>query len=174
MRVHAFRLTPGADLKEALERLTQELRLSAGCILSCVGSLSRARLRMPGAIGEEEVFRTYDEPTEILSLTGTLGPDGLHVHISLARRDGACVGGHLVGGCIVNTTAELVIGELPQLEFRRPLDPATGYDELSVDEVRAVLSEGDDGRVKAVRSYERKHKARAGVIQATERELSNA
>jgi hypothetical protein len=43
-----------------------------------------------------------------------------------------------------------------------------------VDEVRAVLSESDDQRVKDVRAYERKHKARAGVIQATERELSNA
>jgi ferritin-like metal-binding protein YciE len=53
-------------------------------------------------------------------------------------------------------------------------EPWPGYDELGVDEVRAVLSEGDDGRVKDVRAYERKHKARAGVIQATERELSNA
>ena len=53
-------------------------------------------------------------------------------------------------------------------------EPWPGYDELAVDEVRAVLSEGDDTRVKAVRSYERKHKNRAGVLQATERELSNA
>jgi ferritin-like metal-binding protein YciE len=53
-------------------------------------------------------------------------------------------------------------------------EPWPGYDELSVDEVRSVLSEGDEGRVKDVRAYERKHKARAGVIQATERELSNA
>lgn len=132
MRAHAFRLTPGTDLKEALERLTEAHALRAGCILSCVGSLSRARLRMPGAVGEAEVFRTFDEPMEIVSLAGTLCPDGLHVHISLARRDGACIGGHLVPGCIVNTTAELVIGELAQVEFRRPLDPATGYGELSV------------------------------------------
>jgi ferritin-like metal-binding protein YciE len=53
-------------------------------------------------------------------------------------------------------------------------EPWPGYDELGVDEVRAVLSEGDETRVKAVRSYERKHKNRAGVLQATERELSNA
>jgi predicted DNA-binding protein with PD1-like motif len=132
MHVHAFRLTPGTDLEEALERLASELELRAGCILTCVGSLSDARLRMPGAIGEPEVFQTFDEPMEIVSLTGTLCPDGLHVHISLSRRDGSCVGGHLARGCIVNTTAELVIGELAQLEFRRPLDPATGYDELSV------------------------------------------
>ena len=53
-------------------------------------------------------------------------------------------------------------------------EPWPGYDELSVEEVRAALSEGDETRIKAVRSYERKHKDRAGVLQATERELSNA
>ena len=53
-------------------------------------------------------------------------------------------------------------------------EPWPGYDELAVEEVRAALSEGDDTRIKAVRSYERKHKNRAGVLQATERELSNA
>jgi ferritin-like metal-binding protein YciE len=53
-------------------------------------------------------------------------------------------------------------------------EPYPGYDELSVEEVRAVLSEGDETRLKAVRSYERKHKNRAGVLQATERELSHA
>jgi predicted DNA-binding protein with PD1-like motif len=132
MRMHAFRLTPGTDLKEALERLTQEHALRAGCILSCVGSLSRARLRMPSAVGEAEVFKTFVEPMEIASLTGTLCSDGLHVHISLARRGGDCIGGHLVRGCIVNTTAELVIGDAPQVEFRRLLDSATGYHELSV------------------------------------------
>ena len=53
-------------------------------------------------------------------------------------------------------------------------EPWPGYDELAVDEIRAVLSEGDDTRIKSVRTYERKHKNRAGVLQATERELSNA
>jgi predicted DNA-binding protein with PD1-like motif len=41
MRAHAFRLTPGDDLKDELARLTKEHALRAGCILSCVGSLSR-------------------------------------------------------------------------------------------------------------------------------------
>ena len=133
MRTLAFRLTPGTDLKAALSELTEEQALRAACILSCVGSLSEARLRMPGAAGEPDAFRAFVEPMEILSLSGTLGPDGVHAHISLSRRDGSCVGGHLVRGCTVHTTAELVIGELPDVEFRRPLDPATGYGELSVE-----------------------------------------
>lgn len=53
-------------------------------------------------------------------------------------------------------------------------EPWPGYDALGVEEVRAALSESDEQRIKDVRSYERKHKARAGVIEATERELTKA
>jgi predicted DNA-binding protein with PD1-like motif len=132
LRVHAVRLAPGADLKAELERLTRELDLRAGCILTCVGSLSRARLRAPGGAGEADAFLTYAEPMEILSLCGTLSPEGLHLHIALSRRDGAVVGGHLVLGCTVHTTAELAIGDLTGVEFRRLPDESTGYSELSV------------------------------------------
>lgn len=132
MRVHAFRLTPGTDLKAALERFVHDHAILAGYILSCAGSLSHARLRMAGAIGDPVAFRTFAEPMEIVSLTGTLGLDGPHLHAALAGPDGLCVGGHLVHGCIVNTTAEVVIGEASGLEFRRLHDPVTGYPELCV------------------------------------------
>jgi hypothetical protein len=33
---------------------------------------------------------------------------------------------------MVRTTAELVIGLLPEWRFRRELDPATGYAELEI------------------------------------------
>ena len=70
-----------------------------------------------------------------------------------------------------NQDRSTVTGRIDSL---RGDEPWPGYDELGVDEVRAVLSEGDEKRIKDVRGYERKHKDRAGVIQATERELSNA
>jgi ferritin-like metal-binding protein YciE len=70
-----------------------------------------------------------------------------------------------------NQNRSTVTGRIDSLQAD---EPWPGYDELGVDEVRAVLSEGDDTRAKAVRSYERKHKNRAGVLQATQRELSNA
>ncbi len=132
MRTHALRLSPGTDLKAELQRLTEARGLRAGCILTCVGSLAHAPLRMPSAAGAANVVLDFAEPMEIVSLTGTLGPDGPHVHISLSRRDGTSVGGHLLQGCIVNTTAELVVGELADVEFRRQPDPATGYRELAV------------------------------------------
>jgi hypothetical protein len=132
MRALAVRLTPGTDLKAELVRLTEAHGLRAGFILTCAGSLARARLRMPGVAGAAEVYRIFDEPMEIISLTGTLSPDGPHIHIGLSRADGACLGGYLATGCLVHTTAELVIGELSGMEFRREPDPATGYAELSV------------------------------------------
>jgi ferritin-like metal-binding protein YciE len=56
----------------------------------------------------------------------------------------------------------------------RSSEPWPGYDELTVAEVEAVLSDSDDERVAQTRTYERAHKNRAGVLTATEREHSNA
>ncbi|WP_028063081.1 YciE/YciF ferroxidase family protein [Solirubrobacter soli] len=53
-------------------------------------------------------------------------------------------------------------------------EPWPGYDELTASDIVAVLSEGDDERVQQVRTYERAHKNRTGVLNAAERELANA
>jgi ferritin-like metal-binding protein YciE len=63
---------------------------------------------------------------------------------------------------------------LSRITSLRGDEPWAGYDELTADEVQAVLSESDDDRAKQVRAYERSHKNRAGVLKAAERELSNA
>jgi len=63
---------------------------------------------------------------------------------------------------------------LSRITTLRGAEPWPGYDELSVEEIRAALDEGDGDRVKSVRSYERSHKNRAGVIDASERELAKA
>ena len=63
---------------------------------------------------------------------------------------------------------------LSRISTLRGDEPWAGYDELTADEVQAVLAEGDDDRVEQVRSYERSHKNRAGVLKAAERERANA
>ncbi len=128
----ALRLAPGADLKRELAAVVSVDGLKAAFVAACVGSLAWARLRMPSAAGEPEAVLSLEGPMEIVSLAGTLSPEGLHLHIALAGRDGQCVGGHLLDGCIVHTTAELVIGKLTDLAFARTVDPETGYRELSV------------------------------------------
>lgn len=68
---------------------------------------------------------------EVLSLVGTVSPDGLHLHASLGDEEGAVSGGHLVRA-IVHTTAEVVVGEASALAFSRVMDPDTGFKELVV------------------------------------------
>ncbi len=131
-RMEAVRLAPGDDLKRALASLVETGGLEAAFVATCVGSLVRARLRLPTLAGEPDAVLVLEEPMEILALSGTLSPQGLHLHIALARRDGQGVGGHLLDGCIIHTTAELVLGELTDLAFTRPHDPATGYRELDI------------------------------------------
>jgi ferritin-like metal-binding protein YciE len=53
-------------------------------------------------------------------------------------------------------------------------EPWPGYDEQNASEVQAALTAGDEELASKVRSYERAHKNRAGVVKATERQLSNA
>jgi predicted DNA-binding protein with PD1-like motif len=133
VRMWAFRLAPGADLKQALASQASAEGLKGAFVAACVGSLARARLRLPTAAGEPDAVLDLEGPMEIVALSGTLSPEGPHLHIALSGRDGRCVGGHLLDGCIVHTTAELVIGDLTDLVFRRVEDPATGYRELRVD-----------------------------------------
>ena len=128
MRTFALRLRPGEDLRQALEEVARERRLAAACIVTCTGSLDVARLRLAG--GDEEL--ELDGPLEIVSLVGTLSTDGPHLHAALADREGAVHGGHLLPGCTILTTAELVIGELEGVAFARETDPATGWRELVV------------------------------------------
>ena len=63
---------------------------------------------------------------------------------------------------------------LSRITSLRGNEPWPGYDDLNVDEVRAVLDVGDQDRIKEVYSYERLHKNRAGVVEASERELAQA
>ena len=128
MKVMPLRLTPGADLRRALETWMGKQPEQAGCVISAVGSLSLAQLRLAGASQAKAIHGEL----EIISLSGTLSPDGAHLHIAVADSQGVVMGGHLCAGSLVRTTAELVIGLLPDWRFCRELDPATGYAELRI------------------------------------------
>ena len=190
MEIHAFRLTPGQDLKKSLLAYAKGAKLEAGCIVTCVGSLSKVRarhrlfrprrqhprnrthavsadspplrtrpsphllddgptdpptfpplvrsprqvtLRLANA-GKSEGNETVslDERFEIVSLTGTVSRHGAHLHMSLADYQGNVVGGHVMEGCEVFTTAEIVLGECSGHVFTRQRDDETGFDELVV------------------------------------------
>lgn len=128
MNVFAFRLSPGQDLRRELESFTKVNNLQAGFIIACAGSLTRAVIRP----ANQQIPLVREGHFEIVSLTGTLSPDGPHLHIALSDSTGYTFGGHLLDGNLVYTTAEIAIGEATGLRFGRETDPATGFKELSV------------------------------------------
>lgn len=48
-------------------------------------------------------------------------------------------------------------------------EPWSGYDEQNVDAITTILAKADDDTSRKVRSYERDHKDRAGIIAAADR-----
>ena len=123
------RLKPGKDLKGEIEKMVKENNIKAGCILSVVGSLSKASLRL----ADGKKVKSWDKPFEIVSGTGTVSVNGCHIHIAISDEDGNVFGGHLKEGCVVNTTAEIVLLVFPDMEYKRVFDEETGYDELETE-----------------------------------------
>ena len=128
MKTHVFRLRRGSDLLKALQEYARTRRIAAGTVVSGVGCVTRARVRDASGV----TVRELNEPLEIVSLMGTLSTARTHLHIALAREDLTVLGGHLMEGCIVNTTAEVVLLELDGVRFGAEWDGVTGYDELAI------------------------------------------
>ena len=131
MKVHAFRLHPGQELRQEIQKFAATNNIKAGFIVTAVGGLGQTILRMPDTKPEAEHVEDFEGPFEIVSLVGTLEADDLHLHIALSDSSGRVIGGHLRKG-IVRITCELVIGESESHEFRRVLDTQTGYEELQI------------------------------------------
>lgn len=129
MKTHTFRLKPGQDLFDSIEVFAKEHKIEAGCVLSCVGSLTHAALRL----ANRETYTDYEGHFEIVSMTGTVSIHGSHLHIAISDGDGVTVGGHLVSGCKVYTTAEIVLLELGDVIYKREMfENDSGYEELVV------------------------------------------
>jgi uncharacterized protein len=124
----ALRLPPDVDLRQTLKSIAYTENITAGIILSGIGSLKTLALRFAG----QNIHTTIDGKHEILTIAGTIGTGGIHLHMSIANSQGEVIGGHVVDGCIVYTTVELTIGILPDLQFQRELDDRTGFAELAI------------------------------------------
>lgn len=129
LQFHTLRLSPGQDLKKEIQSFCQSHKIQAAVIISGVGSLKTANIRYSDA----KEGTTLKGPFEIVSLTGTVGLEGLHLHIAVSDAQGNTKGGHLMDGNIIYTTAELVFLEDTHLVFQRKLDPQTSYKELQVE-----------------------------------------
>ena len=127
--IYSFRYTKGMDLKKEIESFVVKEKLS-GVVLSSVGCLSHLAIR----VADGKSILDKDGEFEIVSLMGTLSRDGVHLHIAVSDVEGNTIGGHLKDGCIVNTTAEVVLESFDTVEYRREYDQNTGYNELIIHE----------------------------------------
>lgn len=129
-KVYVFRLRPGEDLRRSIEAIVKEKNITAGWINTCVGSLTDYTIRF----ANQQVGHSDSGHFEIISLSGTVSVNGSHLHISISDRTGKTIGGHLLEGCKIYTTAEIVIGTSTAYEFKRTNDGTTEWEELQVNE----------------------------------------
>ena len=131
MKQLTFRLKPGEFLKENIEALTKDIK--AGVLLSIVGGLENAVLRMAGSTPDNQIIKAWPGPFEIVSGTGTISGEGSHIHISLSDKSGNVIGGHLKDGSKVMFTAEIIIGIFDDVIYKRVYNNETGFKELSIE-----------------------------------------
>ena len=133
MQQITFRLKRGQDLRKGIEKVVRDKNIEAGVLLSVVGSLEGAKLRMAGSEPENQIVKEWSEPLEIVSGTGTISKNGCHVHVSLSDKEGSVIGGHLKDGCIVKSTAEVVLLVFEDISYKRVADEETGFKELGTE-----------------------------------------
>ena len=132
-RVLITRLLPGEDILGSIEKIANENRIQSAH-LNMIGAVSRVHL---GYFDRElNAYKdfTVEEDLEIVSGIGNISKhDGkyiVHAHIVAADENGRCYGGHLLVGCQVSVTLELIITEIPELTRAR--DEKTGLNLLNV------------------------------------------
>ena len=74
------RLRPGEDLRTALQAVVAARGASAAFVLAGIGSVRPACVRLAGA----EAALCLDGDVELLSLSGTIAANGVHLHLSVA------------------------------------------------------------------------------------------
>jgi predicted DNA-binding protein with PD1-like motif len=132
MEAFPLRVAPNMDLRNALESAVAARLCRAAFLISGIGSLRQARLRLANAAEPDALHGDL----EILTLAGTVASNGSHLHMSVANAEGRVFGGHVAYGCTVRTTAEVLLLLLPEWSFTRELDPTTGFEELVVHRER--------------------------------------
>ena len=130
-KTYVIRLKRGSDLLESIKEYCVQNSIKAGVVLSAVGCVTKACVRDASGVNIVDI----DEHMEIVSLMGTVSEKRCHLHVSFSKEDLSVIGGHLVTGCSINTTCELVIGELEGYAYDVAFDEETGYNELVVKSI---------------------------------------
>lgn len=130
-RFYALRLLPGQEVFPSYTLLHSSINFMPHG-LQAVPVAADVALRYAGQEGTTLLNGTF----EVISLNGTLEQSGEHLHLCVSDPHGTMLGGHMMPGCTVRTTLELVIGSLEELAFSRQPCALSGYDELHISPVK--------------------------------------
>ena len=121
VRTIFIRLDENDDLLNTVKAKAEENQIRAGFFF-LIGTVKRAVL----GFYKEGIYKPIQVagPLEIVSCMGNISirEDGeliVHAHIAVGNEEGEMFGGHLLPGCIVDVTGELVLVETPDANLNR-------------------------------------------------------
>ncbi len=134
-RIILARLSPGEDILDSLENLVLEEKIE-GAQISFIGAISCAHLGYFDLESMTYKSFTLDDDLEVTSGLGNVsrledGTPVVHAHIVVADESGKSHSGHLMKGCKVSVTIEIVLLEFANKVLRKR-DERTGLNLLSL------------------------------------------
>jgi hypothetical protein len=112
-------------------------------VLSVVGNLSEACFACPGRTAPTRLTGEL----EIITLQGSLSPEGVHLHLSVSDSDCQVWGGHLEHGSLVLKGADLLVGWLTgETQQRAPMKANPGQGRVTI-----AVAEGCPWSARALR-----------------------
>ncbi|MHA1512880.1 MAG: PPC domain-containing DNA-binding protein [Candidatus Hodarchaeales archaeon] len=105
-KCYLIRLMKGDDILLSLQKFCKEHQGIGAGKINGIGAVSHAVLGFYD--GHQYLENDFEEPLEILSLLGNVAKDQIiHIHGIFGRKDGSCIGGHILPGCTVYFTCEI-------------------------------------------------------------------
>ena len=126
------RLMENEDLLDSITSVAVEAKVSAGFFF-LIGTLKTAKL----GFFHEGKYNAIEmkQPLEIVSCLGNISiKDGkvfAHAHAAVSDGEGRVLGGHVMSGCIIGVTGELVLVEAANISLTREFDRKTKLSLLS-------------------------------------------
>jgi predicted DNA-binding protein with PD1-like motif len=124
---YMLRLDQGEDLHQALDRFVLEHRIQSGHV-SGIGMIRELELGFFDTEQADYIRHTYDEPMEVLSLSGTIDEwqeaPFFHIHGVFGRKDFSTVGGHVMKA-VCDMTLEIFVADF-ETRMERSQDEVTG------------------------------------------------
>jgi predicted DNA-binding protein with PD1-like motif len=130
------RFFEGEDLLETVTRVADKTNVSSGFFF-LIGTLKFAKM----GFFREGKYETIemDQPLEIVSCTGNVSIRQkkvfAHAHIAVSDDKGRVFGGHVMPGCLIGGTGELVLVSALGIKLFRKLDKKTNLALLSFSKV---------------------------------------